>query len=448
MTSFKRNSLMSRRNFLKGTLAAAAAAAWTPQLRALAAEQKVINARRLAKQGDNTLRILAINWPQVAIEQQLANDVFTQDTGIEVVLDAGDYGLAEQRVYQLVAAGNSDYDIYHYDSQWLGNLVLTGALEQLDTADYLGSSGASIAVEDFFPSVFARLGPYNNKVYGFPWSLNCQILWHRKDLVATAPDTWDEVRAVAKAMTDSDHYGWVWQGKGTSDWNSVDWLPLFWSMGGELWDPQTWTAEGFINSDIGIQAVDFQRAMVDPSQDGSVDPASANWTISERGQAYSQGRAVMGLNWAPLGGTQDNMDYALSPAGADGKRFHMYGCQGTGINGLGTKKDKAWQYLQWLLSKDTQQALTTTAAASFFSGRVDLQDVSAAQSPVHAVFAEAVPTIKDFWNNGVYQQLLLAEASGLNLAYIGRKTAKEALDSVAVAQQLIYDGSPENPANM
>src|SRR5215813_6680383 len=103
MTSFKRN-LMSRRGFLKGTLAAAAAAAWTPALRAMAAEHAEINKRRLAKQSDNTIRILAINWPQVAVEQQLANDVFTQDTGIEVVLDAGDYGLAEQRVYQLVAA--------------------------------------------------------------------------------------------------------------------------------------------------------------------------------------------------------------------------------------------------------------------------------------------------------------------------------------------------------
>jgi ABC-type glycerol-3-phosphate transport system substrate-binding protein len=448
MSQKSRPSFISRRNFLKGTLAGSMAIAWTPALRALAADQAQRNRARLAKQGDNVLRILAINWPQGAVEQQLADEVFTPETGIEVVLEVSPYQFTEQRLYQLIGTGNSEFDIYHYDSQWLGSLVVAGGLEQLDTDTYLNSGSAAIAFDDFFPSVTERLGRYNGNVYGFPWSLNCQILWYRSDLISSPPDTWDQVREVARDVTSGETYGWVWQGNRTSDWIMVDYCPLFWSLGGELWDEANWIADGFVNSDIGVQAVEFMRAMVDPAQDASVDPATANWTIGERGQAYAQGRVAMGLNWAPLGGTQDNMGYALSPAGPDGQRYHMFGCQGTGINALSSKKEQAWQYLQWLLSRDTQEALTTDPAAVFFSGRIDLQDVSAAQSPVHAAFAEAVPTIKDFWNNASYLQLLLALAGELNTAYVGRKGAKEALDDAAIAHQLIYDSSPENPANM
>jgi ABC-type glycerol-3-phosphate transport system substrate-binding protein len=231
----------------------------------------------------------------------------------------------------------------------------------------------------------------------------------------------------------------------------VDYCPLFWSMGGELWDEATWTADGYVNSAAGVASVELMRAMVDPDQDGSVDPASANWTIGERIGAYSQGRAAMGLNWAPLIPAEvvnhPEMGVALSPAGPGG-RYHMMGSQGTGMNALSTKKEQAWQYLQWLLSKETQEALTTDPAAAFFSARNDLLEVSTAQSQNHAIFAEAFSSIKDFWNNASYQQLMLSLGGELNLAYIGAKDGQEALDDAAIAHQAIYDSSPENPKNM
>lgn len=61
MSNKSRPKIISRRNFLKGTLAASMAMAWTPALRALAAEQTKRNAARLARQDDNVLRIIALN---------------------------------------------------------------------------------------------------------------------------------------------------------------------------------------------------------------------------------------------------------------------------------------------------------------------------------------------------------------------------------------------------
>jgi multiple sugar transport system substrate-binding protein len=438
--------LLNRRKFLQHTLAATMALGWTPALKALAAEQKTRNAEKLARQGDNILNIIAIGWPQAPVEQKLADEVFTPETGIEVALQISDYAATEQRVLQLVAGQSAEFDIYHYDSQWIGGFIAAGGMEPLD--ELLAASSA-MKFEDFHPTIAERLGRYNGKIYGLPWSLNCQVLNYRKDLIETPPDTWEEVRAMAKELTTADMYGWVWEGSRTSDWIMVDYCPLFWSNGGELWDEENWIADGFVNSDAGVQSLEMMRAMVDPDQDGSVDPASGNWTIGERIGAYGQGRAAMGLSWVPLipaESMNENMGVALSPAGPGG-RFHMMGSQGTGINALGSKKDKAFQYLEWLLSKETQEALTTTPEAAFFSARVDLQEVSAAQSQNHAIFAQAISSIKDFWNNASYQELMLSLGGELNLAYIGRKSAQDALDDAALRHQVIYDFSPENPKN-
>jgi|FLYN01.1.fsa_nt_gi multiple sugar transport system substrate-binding protein len=456
MTKKSRPNFVSRRNFLKGMVAATAAAAWTPALRALAAEQAQRNRARLAKQGDNVLRIIALNWPQTPVEQQLADEVFTPETGIEVVLQGTDYTFTEQRVRQLVASGSTEFDIYHYDSQWLGGFVAAGALEQLDTDAYLNSGSSSIAWEDFFAPITERLGRYNGQVYGLPWSLNAQILWYRKDLMETPPATWEEVREMARDLTTDDMYGWAWEGSRAGDFISVDYCPVLWSNGGALWDEENWVAEGYINSDVAIESIEFMRAMVDPEQDGSVDPASGNWTINERLAALLNGQTAMALNWAPLFGNVAETDdspvkgkigYTLSPAGSEAQ-YHMFGCQGTGINALSTKKEQAWQYLQWLLSRETQEALTTTPSAGFFSARIDLQETAAAQSEWHAAFSQSIPNIRDFWNNANYAELLDTTQRALNLIYIGRADAAETLNDLAVQHQVIYDTSPENPANM
>ena len=46
-----------------------------------------------------------------------------------------------------------------------------------------------------------------------------------------------------------------------------------------------------------------------------------------------------------------------------------------------------------------------------------------------------------------YAQLLNSLQTQLNLGYVGRKTPQEALDDAAIAQQAIYDSSPDKPAN-
>src|SRR5262249_48462975 len=306
----------SRRTFLKSSLAAATAATLPGVTRALAKQRESDSGQKAARQASKTIKILALAWPSTGTEQKLADETFTPDTGIKVELEALQYGFMEQRVKQLVAAKSDTYDIYHYDSQWLGEFVLSGTLERLDAADYLGNSKATIKFDDFHTDIAARLGRYPSvesalrsgkvdalkdvPIYGLPWSLNCEVLWYRKDLVKTPPTTWDEFRKMAKELTTKDIYGAAFHMPRDSDYASVEYLPFTWSWGGDLWDSEKWIADGFVNSDAAVAALEFMRDMW--KVDKSVDPASGGWGFNERLAAHLGGKTVMGQNWAPLFG--------------------------------------------------------------------------------------------------------------------------------------------------
>ena len=137
---------ISRRRLVQGATAATAALAIPSVMRP---------GHTVAQ--NKTLNVLAPAWPQAPTEAKLASEVFAKETGIAVNLEQAQYVFLEQQIKQLVAGESTQYDIYDYDSQWIGGFVQLGALERLDTPDYLGNAGSTVTFEDFFPELTYRL---------------------------------------------------------------------------------------------------------------------------------------------------------------------------------------------------------------------------------------------------------------------------------------------------
>jgi len=409
-------------------------------------------------QANTTLNVLAPAWPQGAKEIALA-EAWAQQSGIAVNFEQVNYGSLEQRVKILVETQSTDYDIYDYDSQWIGGFVQAGALQQLDTPEFLGAADASVTMEDFYPEITGRVVRYpsvgddltaggsTSPVYGLPWSLNCEVLWYRTDLMDAPPANWDELKAKALELTKDGMFGYATHGARDGDFIISEFAPIAWSNGGEIWDPATYTVQDILNTPENAAAMQMLIDMV--QTDKSIDPASANWTINERLGAMLGGQAAMCLNWSPLfGGVADdenqslvvgNVGYAVSPAGT-ARQSALIGCQGTGINAFSEKKAEAWQYLQFWQSNENQAALMADKPSGYVSARNDLRDQ--ATEPWQVVFLDSIPHLKDIWNIPEYAQLLQSVQTELNLAYVGQKDAQEALDDSALAQQAVLDSVP------
>ncbi len=73
-----------------------------------------------------------------------------------------------------------------------------------------------------------------------PWYVETRVLYYRTDIAEKAgitapPATWDELKAMAKAMQDKGGAKWGIS-LGTKNWQ--EYLPFLWSNGGESWTTQ------------------------------------------------------------------------------------------------------------------------------------------------------------------------------------------------------------------
>jgi trehalose/maltose transport system substrate-binding protein len=91
----------------------------------------------------------------------------------------------EQLVRRL-AAKDSSVDLVGMDVIWTAEFANAGWVSEWP-ADL-----ARQVTEGVFPSVI-ETASFEGRLYGAPFNTNTQLLWYRKDLVPTPPETWDEV---------------------------------------------------------------------------------------------------------------------------------------------------------------------------------------------------------------------------------------------------------------
>ena len=98
----------------------------------------------------------------------------------------------EQLVRRL-GAEDSSLDLLGLDVVWTGEFANAGWVEPVP------ASSERIVTENVFESVL-ETARFEDKLYTVPIWSNTQLLWYRKDLVPTAPETWDEMIDMAEKI--------------------------------------------------------------------------------------------------------------------------------------------------------------------------------------------------------------------------------------------------------
>jgi multiple sugar transport system substrate-binding protein len=146
-------------------------------------------------------------------------------------------------------SGEAAYDIVYCDSIWVAKFAAAGWLTDLS---------ARLSAEDrndFLP-VELRAGSYEGKLYRMPAFTDAGVLYYRKDLIQTPPETFDQLLSLARSLQTPDRWGFLWQGKQYEGLVTA-FLEILWGFGGEWIDAET--REVRIDSPEAIQAVKFLK---------------------------------------------------------------------------------------------------------------------------------------------------------------------------------------------
>ncbi|PMC40700.1 ABC transporter substrate-binding protein [Bacillus sp. UMB0899] len=266
------------------------------------------------------------------------------------------YGDYELRLRTEIAAG-SPPDIMSIDSPNLALYAHSGSLLSID--QWMKSEGN---IDDFPPSTLEGL-KYNGEIYLSPVVESGVALFYNIHLFKQAgipipsqdpnkPLTWTKVLEIAKELNDptKEIFG-IDPAQGFSDGESPAYfkLPLLWQFGSDVLDLEANTAEGYLNSDQALEALQFYQDLYHKHKVAAVelppDPfvsghlamsVMGSWTLADFEKNFPEFKLGEDFGVAPL----PKETYQVTPNGG----------WALGISTKSEHPQEAWEFIKYVTS--------------------------------------------------------------------------------------------------
>ena len=224
-------------------------------------------------------------------------------------------------------------------------MTSNGLLVPVDLAD---------VEEDLNPNAIDAV-TYEGEVYGLPFSVENTAFFRNPELVPEAPETWDDVRAIAEALAEEGKIGYVIQQ--ADPWHSYTVVSAF---GGYVFGYEE--GVGYDPSDVGLDsegtigAYEFLGNLI---ADGLM-PASLNqetmWELFTSGEAAMMVTGPWALNTLDEAGIP--YEVSPAPAGPGGPARPFIGVRAFMISSFSENATNAQIFLsEFVATDDSMQAL-------------------------------------------------------------------------------------------
>ncbi len=275
---------------------------------------------------------------------------------IEINMVSVPYGDYELRLRTEIAAGNPP-DIMSIDSPNLALYAHSGSLLSID--QFMKSEGN---IEDIPPTTLEGI-KYQGEIYLSPVVESGVALFYNIQLFMQAgiplpskdphsPMTWEEVVEIAKKLNNpsKDIYG-IDPAQGFNDGESPAYfkLPLLWQFGSDVLNLKSNTAEGYLNSNEAINALQFYQdlyhkhkvAVVELPPDPFVSGHLAmsvlgSWTLSDFEKNFPDFKLGEDFGVAPLPKAKNQ----VAPNGG----------WALGISTKSKYPEEAWEFIKYVTS--------------------------------------------------------------------------------------------------
>jgi multiple sugar transport system substrate-binding protein len=317
-------------------------------------------------------------------------------------------------------SGEAAYDIVYCDVIWTPKFASAGWL--LDLTDRLPPEDRA----DFLDADL-RAGQYQGRLYRIPAFADAGVLYYRKDLVATPPETFDELTTLGKRFETNSRSGFLWQGKQYEGLVTV-YLEVLWGFGGDWINAET--RQVLLDSPEAVRALEFLKGTI-----GTISPQAVTTYIEDDTRTlFQNGRSVFLRNWPYVWNTLETTPLRMENRVGVAPVVHAAGYPsaatlggwGFAISKFTANPEAAWQFVEFM----TQPS--QLARVQIRAGRIPARK-SLIPMEFKAVLASARPRpqIPEY-----------AEASDilqrwLSAAITGRVGAAEALKQAARETRLL-----------
>lgn len=421
-----RSKTLSRREFLKlGGMVGGAGLAGVSLLGASGCS---------GEEREGRARLVFSHGPEGAGIWQEQIDRFNQRHRgeIEVVLsqapaDTGQYFEMLRTGFQ---AGETRADIISGDVIWPAQFAANGWIS--DLSDRFSSSLRS----RHLPGAIAS-NTHEGRIYGVPWFTDAGMLYYRKDLLEKsgfneAPDTWDELKEMARRVQEDQgvKYGFVFQG---ADYEGgvVNALEFIWNAGGDVLGAN---GEVLIGEPRAVDGLRAARGMV---ESGASPEAVSSFKELEAYTVFLAGDAVFMRNWPFVYAMSADASVSkikpeqlglapLPTARSGGRSSSGLGGWNLMINADSEKPDEAWTFIEYLSAPERQRE--RALQGGYLPTIKDLYDDAEIleEVPVAALGKEAIKNVRSRPASPFYYDISISISERFHAALTGSISPEEA----------------------
>ena len=249
-------------------------------------------------------------------------------------------------------AKNANYDVVSVDVVWTAEFAAKGWLQPLKDKMALDTSAM------LKPTV--ESASYKGTLYAAPQNSDGGILYYRKDLVPTAPKTWDEMMSMC-SIAKENNIGCFAGQYAKYEGLTVNTSEAINSAGGSVLDAEGKPSLNTPEAKAGLETLTKAYA------DGSIPKEAITFQEEQGRQAFQDGKLLFHRNWpyvynlATTEGSSKVKDVLgmTALAGTDGPGASTLGGHSAGMSVYSKNKATALDFLKFLTSEETQKFYAT-----------------------------------------------------------------------------------------
>jgi multiple sugar transport system substrate-binding protein len=311
-------------------------------------------------------------------------DAFTKaNPGVKVSVTPVDWGQAVAKLTTAIA-GNTTPDVSQMGTDMMGQFGATGAFDPVPS---------DITSSTFFDSAW-KTNDVGGVVSGVPWYVETRLLYYRKDIaekagITSPPATWDDLKAMAKAMKEKGGAKWGIS-LGTKNWQ--EYFPFLWSNGGDVVDA---SGNPALNSPQAVEALTFYDSFFKEGLTPKSVPEGFDITpafVKGDNPMFFSGPWHLGLI-DTAGGADFKTKWAIAPMPKKVTGTSFLGGSNVVVFKNSKNKDAAWAFVKFLADPKTQ-ALWYTTATDLPAVQAGWDESAVKSDPNVAMFGEQLKDTK------------------------------------------------------